>query len=383
MKIGVPKEIKAQEGRVAMVPDGAHFLIKHGHQVFIELDAGLGAGFSNAQYEQAGAKIVTTADTWAVDLVVKVKEPLESEYPYLDKQIIFTFFHLAGVTPSLTQELLKKDITAIAYETLEDEQGGLPLLAPMSAIAGNMATLMGSYYLAKFNQGRGVLLGKVLGKRHGKVVVIGDGVVGQHAAQVACAMGAHVFVAGIDSAKMLDIKTTLSPDVEFFLSTPENICTHIQDADLVVGAVLVHGAKAPKIISEQMIKSMVQGSVIVDVSVDQGGCIETSKPTTHAQPVFIKHDVVHYCVANMPGAYPRTSTIALTDVTLPYILRIANAGKETLITDNALIKAINVYAGKITCKAVAEGLDMLDRHQSVAEAVKFNQIDTNPEKNLN
>lgn len=365
MKIGVPKEIKDQEGRVAITPNGAHYLIQQGHLVLIEADAGLGSGFSNEQYQQAGAQLVTTAAAWAVDLVVKVKEPLESEYPYLDHQMIFTYFHLAGVTPGLTQELLKKGITAIAYETLEDERGQLPLLAPMSAVAGNMATLMGGYYLAEFNQGKGVQLGKVLNKRHGKVVIIGDGVVGQHAAQVASGMGANVFVAGIDQAKMQEIKTTLLPDAEFFLSTPENLSEHIKEADLLVGAVLIHGAKAPKIVSEEMIKSMGKGSVVVDVSIDQGGCIATSKPTSHTNPVFIKHDVIHYCVTNMPGAYPRTSTIALSDATLPYVLKIADAGKESLITDNTLVKAINTYAGKITCKAVAEGLGMLDSYQSI------------------
>jgi alanine dehydrogenase len=369
MKIGVPKEIKDQEGRVAITPDGAHFLIQKGHQVLIETDAGLNSGFSNEHYQQAGAELVSTAAAWAVDLVVKVKEPLESEYLYLDRQIIFTYLHLAGVTPSLTQELLKKGATAIAYETLEDEQGHLPLLAPMSAVAGNMATLMGAYYLAEFNQGRGVQLGKVLGKRHGKVVVIGDGVVGQHAAQVAMAMGANVFVAGIDPIKMQQTKAAILPDVEFFLSSPEAIAEHLKDADLVVGAVLIHGAKAPKIISEDMIKSMAKGSVVVDVSIDQGGCIATSKPTSHSNPVFIKHGVIHYCVTNMPGAYPRTSTIALSDATLPYVLKIADAGKTALMTDNSLVKAVNICDGKITCKAVAEGLGMMDNYQPIANFI--------------
>ena len=368
MKIGIPKEIKDQEGRVAMTPDGTHYLIQQGHQVFVEVDAGLNSGFSNEQYQQAGAQLVSSAAAWAVDLVVKVTEPLESEDRYLDRQIIFTFLHLAGVTPSLTLELLKKGTTAIAYETLEDEQGRLPLLAPMSAIAGNMATLMGSYYLAKFNQGRGVQLGKILGKRQGKVVIVGDGVVGQHAAQVASAMGSQVFVAGTDQTKMESLKTTLLPEVAFFLSNPENISEHIKDADLVIGAVLVRGAKAPKIISEDLVRSMAKGSVVVDVSIDQGGCIATSKPTSHTDPVFIKHGIIHYCVTNMPGAYPRTSTIALADATLPYVLRIANTGKASLMTDKTLVTAINTYDGKITCKAVAEGLGMLDDYQPI---VKF------------
>jgi alanine dehydrogenase len=367
MRIGVPKEIKDQEDRVAVTPGGAHVLIQKGHQVLIEMDAGLNSGFSNEQYRQAGAELVSAAATWAVDLVVKVKEPLASEYPYLDRQMIFAYFHLAGVTPSLTRELLKKGTTAIAYETLEDEQGRLPLLAPMSAIAGNMATLMGAYYLAGFNQGRGVQLGKVLGKRHGKVVVIGDGVVGQHAAQVAMAMGANVFIAGIDPIKMQQTKATVLPDVEFFLSSQEAIGEHVKGADLVVGAVLVHGAKAPKIVSEDMIKSMAKGAVVVDVSIDQGGCLATSKPTSHSHPIFIQHGIIHYCVTNMPGAYPRTSTIALSDATLPYVLKIADAGKVALMTDQSLVKAINTYDGKITCKAVAEGLDMMDNYCAISE----------------
>jgi alanine dehydrogenase len=365
MRIGVPKEIKNKEGRVAITPDGVRYLTQKEHQVYVELDAGSESGFANEQYEQAGARMVSAAAAWAVDLVVKVKEPLESEYQYLDGQIVFTYFHLAGVTPSLTHELLKKAVTAIAYETLEDEQGRLPLLAPMSAIAGNMATLMGGYYLAKFNQGKGVQLGKVLGKRHGKVVIIGDGVVGQHAAQVACGMGANVFVAGINPVKMQQTKAEILPDAEFFLSSPDAIAEHVKDADVVVGAVLIHGAKAPKIISEDMIKSMAKGTVVVDVSIDQGGCMETSKPTSHTNPVFIKHDVIHYCVTNMPGAYPRTSTIALTDATLSYVLKIADAGKASLRTDKILVKAINTCDGKIACKTVAEGLGMLDCYQPI------------------
>ncbi|WP_442497665.1 alanine dehydrogenase [Methylobacter sp. sgz302048] len=363
MKIGIPKEIKEKESRVAITPEAAKHLIQKGHCVLVEVDAGLGAGFSNAQYEQAGVQLVSTATAWAADMVVKVKEPLEPEYQYLDRQIVFTFFHLAGVSPALTLELLKKGTTAIAYETLEDEQGRLPILAPMSAVAGNMATLMGSYYLAKFNQGKGIQLGKVLGRRHGKVVIVGDGVVGQHAAQVACAMGADVFVAGIELAMMQKLKETVLPEVNFFLSNKENIEKHIIDADLVVGAVLCRGAKAPKIISENMIKSMAEGTVVVDVSIDQGGCIETSRPTTHSDPVFIKHGVIHYCVTNMPGAYPRTSTIALVDATLPYIAKIADAELSSLKFDRELAKAINVFDGKITCKAVAEGLGMMDQYQ--------------------
>lgn len=363
MKIGIPKEIKEKENRVAITPEAAKFLVQKGHSVLVEIDAGLGSGFSNELYEQAGAQLVSTVGAWAVDMVVKVKEPLASEYQHLDRQIVFTFFHLAGVSPELTLELLKKGVTAIAYETLEDELGRLPILAPMSAVAGNMATLMGSYYLAKFNQGKGMQLGRVLGKKFGKVVIIGDGVVGQHAGQVACAMGADVFIGGIDQQGMHKLKKSVLPEASFFLSNKESIQKHVIDADLVVGAVLCRGAKAPKIISEEMIRSMSEGSVVVDVSIDQGGCIETSRPTTHSDPVFIKHGVVHYCVTNMPGAYPKTSTIALVDVTLPYIAKIADAGHTLLKSDQQLAKAINVFDGKITCKAVAEGLGMMNRYQ--------------------
>lgn len=360
MRIGIPKEIKDQEGRVAMTPAGVQFVREQGHNVVIETDAGVAAGFTNRQYQAAGAQLVTTAEAWAVDLVVKVKEPLPAEYQYLGNQMVFTFFHLAGVTPTLTEALLTKGTTAIAYETLEDGNGRLPILAPMSAIAGNMATLMGAYYLARFNHGKGLQLGKVLGKRHGKVVVVGDGVVGQHAAQVACGMGAEVWVAGIDPDFMANLKTNVLPEANFFLSTPDSLARHIADADLAVGAVLCRGALAPKIITEAMVQSMGAGSVVVDVSIDQGGCIATSKPTSHSDPVFIEHGVVHYCVTNMPGAYPRTATVALEDATLPYIIGIAAKGKEGLMSDPCFAKAVNVMDGKITCKAVAEALGMMD-----------------------
>lgn len=366
MKIGVPKEMKDKEGRVAITPAGALHLIRHGHCLIVETGAGAASGFTDEQYEQAGASMVSAAEAWTAELVVKVKEPMPSEYHYLDRQMLFTFFHLAGVDPGLTRALLEKGTTAIAYETLEDAQGRLPILAPMSAVAGNMATLMGGYYLARFNQGKGMQLGKVLGKRHGKVVVIGDGVVGQHAAQVACGMGANVFVAGIDPAFMQEVKTKVLPEASFFLSTPEAIGAHLVDADLVVGAILCRGAHAPKVISEAMIASMEKGSVVVDVSIDQGGCIATSRPTTHSDPVFITHGVVHYCVTNMPGAYPRTSTIALMDATLPYILKIADAGKASLMHDKELATAVNTLDGAITCKAVAEGLGMLDKYAGCA-----------------
>lgn len=373
MKIGVPKEIKDQEARVAITPEGASTLVESGHSVVIETDAGTGSGFSDAQYQQVGTVIVSTAEAWNVDLVVKVKEPQESEYQYLTTQIVFTFFHLSGAAKSLTQELLKKGTTALAYETLEDEKGRLPILAPMSAIAGNMSVLMGAYYLAQFNQGNGMQLGTVLGKSYGKVVVIGDGVVGQHAAKVASAMGAKVFVAGLDKAKWLELKTPALSPVQFFYSNQQNISKHIVDADLVVGAVLCRAAKAPKVLTEAMLKTMQDGAVIVDVSIDQGGCFETSKPTTHSNPVYKKQGVIHYCVANMPGAYPRASTIALTTVTLKYIQEIAENSLDAFLADKEKIKAINVYKGSICSEQIAIDLNLMEYFKPVNELVSYIQ----------
>lgn len=365
MKIGIIKEIKDKESRVAATPEGVSKLVEASHQVFVEINAGLGSGFSNLDYQQAGAQLVETAQAWEVELVVKVKEPLESEYQYLNQQIIFTFFHLAGVTPSLTKALLDKKVTAIAYELVEDENGLLPVLAPMSAIAGNMATLMGSYYLAKFNQGKGMQLGRVLGKQYGKVLVIGDGVVGQHSAQVAQAMGAEVFVAGLDEAKLAELKKDKLSEVTTFLSNQENIEQHLIDTDLLIGAVLCRGGKAPKVISEEMVKVMQKGSVIVDVSVDQGGCVATSKPTTHTKPVFMKHGILHYCVANMPGAYPKTATLALTDVTTAYVLAIADNGMEGVLKNKGLLKAVSSYNGYLTCEQVALDLGMIEQYKTL------------------
>ncbi|NOQ77041.1 MAG: alanine dehydrogenase [Methylococcaceae bacterium] len=367
MKIGVPKEVKNNEARVAMTPAGVAMLVKLGHQVIVEQDAGLGSGFTNQQYEQEGACLGEVAEAWAVDLVVKVKEPQESEYGYLGKQMIFTFFHLAGVAKRLTMLLLEKGTTAIAYEALEDERGRLPILAPMSAVAGNMSVLMGAYYLARFNQGNGMQLGTILGKSYGKVVVIGDGVVGQHAAKVASAMGAKVIVAGLDEKQWLVQNEQLLPDVEFIQSNKANISRHIVDADLVVGAVLCRGGQSPKLVSEEMLKTMRPESVIVDVSIDQGGCFETSKPTTHSDPVFIRHGVTHYCVSNMPGAFPKASTIALTDVTISYIQDLAENALAGFIADKGKVKAINVYKGKIASEKIAKDLGLMDCYQPFDE----------------
>jgi alanine dehydrogenase len=360
MKIGVPKEIKNKEARVAITPDGVTKLIQSGNTVVIEENAGFGSGFINEQYKEAGAILVSTAEAWNVDLVVKVKEPQKSEYSYLDKQIVFTFFHLAGVDINLTKELVKKGTTALAYETLEDINGQLPILQPMSAIAGNMSVLMGAYYLASFNQGNGMQLGTVLNKTYGKVVIIGDGIVGEHAAKVASALGAQVSIAGLDETKWKNGTGKLLPQVDFFISNKENISKQIVDADLVIGAVYCRGAKAPKIVTEKMLKTMQPGSVIVDVSIDQGGCFETSKPTTHMEPVFVKHDVIHYCVSNMPGAYPKTSTLALTETTIKYIQDIAKNALDGFVSDKGKIKAVNVYKGNITSKEVAQDLGLLE-----------------------
>ncbi len=369
MKIGVVKEIKEEEYRVALTPAGASALIDRGHAVLVERGAGFGSGFADEEYHDVGAIICGTAQAWNTDMVMKVKEPMESEYAYLGGQIVFTYFHLAGVVGSLTETLLARGTTAIAYETLEDEAGRLPLLAPMSAVAGNMATLMGSYYLAGFNHGKGVQLGCILGSCHGKVVVIGDGVVGQHAARVADSMGASVFLAGRKPEREPQLKKKISDKIHFFLSTPDRIGRHLKEADLVIGAVLRHGAKAPHVVTEQMVKSMQPGSVVVDVSIDQGGCIETSRPTSHIAPVYERFGVIHYCVTNMPGAYPRTATIALTTATLRYAMRLADQGLAVLQDDEGFKKAVNICQGYVTCRPVAEGLDLIDRYRDVSALI--------------
>jgi len=364
VKLGVVKEITIEEQRVSLTPSGAALLVNAGHEVVFQRGAGEGAGFGDEEYRKAGGQEVSREAAWAVDLVVKVKEPLAQEFPYFNGQIIFTYFHLAGVDPTLTKALLDKDVTAVAYETVEDESGKLPLLAPMSAVAGNMATAMGNYYLAGFNGGKGMLLGSVLGESYGKVVVIGDGVVGQHAARVATGMGAACFIFGRHEEREATLKTAISPKLNYVLSTAENIQDHIEDADLVVGAVLSPGARAPHIISEAMVKSMQPGSVIVDVSIDQGGCIETSQPTSHSDPVFKKHGVIHYCVTNMPGAYPRTSTIALTNATLPYVRHLADEGLNALYRQPLFGKGVNTHQGWLTNEPVAKALGLMEQFKS-------------------
>jgi alanine dehydrogenase len=362
MRIGVPKEIKDREHRVALTPEGARQLVEQGHEVLIQSQAGLGSGFHDEEYLVVGTKIVSLDQAWDVDLVLKVKEPLESEYKFLGRQILFTYLHLSGVASSLTETLLTAGTTAIAYETVEDHLGRLPLLEPMSAVAGTMAITVGSHYLAHVNGGKGTLLGMLLGKRNGKVLVIGEGIVGRHAARAALALGATVCVAGLFEERIPTLKTAIGENFEFILSTPENLAEATCAVDLIVGAVLLPGAKAPSVVSESMVRAMELCSVIVDVSIDQGGCIATSRPTSHSDPIFIQHGIIHYCVTNMPGAYPHTSTIALNRATLPYTMALANDGLDSLRKNSGFAKGVNVHQGRITCRAVAEALDKLDKY---------------------
>jgi alanine dehydrogenase len=357
VRVGTPKEIKNQEHRVGLTPAGVAALRSAGHTVVVERGAGLGSGFGDDDYVANGATLGTAEDAWGCELVVKVKEPLESEYRHLAGQIVFTYLHLAGAPPALTAALLAARTTAVAYETVEGESGRLPLLAPMSAIAGTMAPLVGGYYLARFNDGRGTLLGTVLGKSHGRVAIVGDGVVGRHACDAASALGARVVVFGhaADRAPRFEAH----PAVRYLLSTPDNLTRELPKADLLIGAVLRSGARAPHVVTEAMVASMASGSVIVDVSIDQGGCVATSRATSHSAPVFVAHGVTHYCVTNMPGAYPRTATLALTQATLPYALRLASGGLAAFMADVGFAKGVNTHAGRIHCRAVAEALDLM------------------------
>ncbi|UCE64567.1 MAG: alanine dehydrogenase, partial [Nitrospirota bacterium] len=360
MRIGIPKEIKDREHRVALTPEGARQLVNLGHEVMVEVKAGLDSGFEDEDYGVAGAKMVSAAQAWDTDLVLKVKEPLESEYKFLGTQILFTYLHLSGVPPELTDTLLSAGTTAIAYETVEDNLGRLPLLAPMSGVAGTMAVTVGSNYLARVYGGKGTLLGMVMGKRNGNVLVIGDGIVGRHAARAALALGANVRLAGLFEERIPDLNQALGSDWQFVLSNPENLTQETGHADLIVGAVLVPGAKAPSVVTESMVRAMEHGSVIVDVSIDQGGCVATSRPTSHSNPIYQEHGVIHYCVTNMPGAYPHTSTIALTNATLPYATALADHGIGALRKDAGFAKGVNIRNGAITCRAVAEAFDKLN-----------------------
>ena len=360
MIVGVPKEIKDNEYRVAMTPGGARQLVESGHQVWVETCAGEGSGFSDTQYEASGAKIVpTSADAWNAQLVVKVKEPQPSEYQFMRPDLVlFTYLHLAA-EERLTREMMKRGLTGIAYETVELPNGHLPLLTPMSEVAGRMAIQVGAHYLEKMNGGRGKLLGGVPGVRAADVVIIGAGVVGTNAAQVALGMGANVVVIDLNLDRLRYLSDVLPGRLTTLSSNPLNIAEAVRRADLLVGAVLIKGAKAPRLVTREMISTMNPGSVVVDVAVDQGGCIETTHPTTHSNPTFLVDGVIHYCVANMPGAVPRTSTYALSSATLPYTLKLADLGAEAAIhADPALAKGVNTYQGRIAYPAVAEAFGL-------------------------
>lgn len=359
MIIGIPKEIKNNENRVAITPAGVVALKKSGHQVLIEQGAGLGSGFEDADYKAAGAEILVEAkDVWGkADMVMKVKEPISSEYGYFRKGLVlFTYLHLAA-EPKLAKALVDSGVTAIAYETVEVNRT-LPLLTPMSEVAGRMASQIGAQFLEKSKGGKGILLSGVPGVKRGKVTIIGGGVVGTNAAKIAVGLGADVTLIDLSAERLRQLDDQFGKDIQTLMSNPLNIAEAVKDSDLVIGAVLIPGAKAPKLVTEEIIQSMSPGSVVVDVAIDQGGIIETvDKITTHDDPTYTKHGVVHYAVANMPGAVPRTSTIGLTNVTMPYALQIANKGVEQAVAENqALALGVNVANGSITYKAVARDL---------------------------
>lgn len=357
MIIGVPREIKIEEFRVGLTPSGARELVRDGHRVLIEFEAGVGSGFSDQEYLKAGAETVARKTVFATaGLIVKVKEPLPKEYALLrEGAALFTYLHLAP-NPTLTRVLLEKRVTALAYETLERD-GGLPLLAPMSEVAGRMAPLMAAYHLQKFKGGSGVLPTGVSGVKPGKILVLGAGVVGTNAARVGLGMGMETVILIRSTTSLHRVDELFGGRVKALPISAHAVDEEIADADIVIGAILVPGGKTPVLISREMLAMMKRGSVIVDVSVDQGGCAETSRPTTHDDPVFVEGGIVHYCVANMPGAYPRTSTIALTNATLPYVKLLAAQGVESaLAEDTAIRTALNTRRGEITNSKLAESL---------------------------
>ena len=357
MIVGLPKEIKDNEYRVGLTPAGVRALSDGGHKVIVERTAGDGSGFDDALYEKAGAEILNTADdVWSkADMIVKVKEPIAPEYPRMrEGQLLFTYLHLAP-DKKLTDELLKRKVTGIAYETITDRKGSLPLLTPMSEVAGRMAIQVGAHYLEKMQGGRGILLGGVPGVPAARVVIIGGGVVGTNAAKIAVGMGANVTIIDNNLDRLRELDDIFLTKISTLASSAYMIHDAISTADLIVGAVLVPGASAPKLVTRNMLKDVPNGSVIVDVAVDQGGCIETTHPTTHSDPTYYVEGVLHYCVANMPGAVPRTSTFALTNATLPYAVKLANKGFFDAIRSDENLKAgVNTYAGHCTYEAVAQ-----------------------------
>jgi alanine dehydrogenase len=357
MKIGLPKEIKDNEYRVGLTPAGVHALVNAGHELFVQKTAGEGSGFTDEQYSKTGATLLETADeVWATgDMIVKVKEPVAPEYPRMrENQLLFTYLHLAPEF-ELTKQMMERKVTGVAYETITDKQGRLPLLTPMSEVAGRMSVQVGATYLEKMNGGRGILLGGVPGVPAANVVIIGGGIVGTEAAKMAVGLGAKVTIIDRNLDRLRQLDDIFLSKVQTLASSKYAIEEAISHADLVIGAVLVVGAAAPKLVTREMLHLIPNGAVLVDVAVDQGGCFETTHATTHSNPTYYEEGVLHYCVANMPGAVPRTSTFALTNATLPYALDLANKGFEKAIQDDdGLREGVNTYAGKLTYDAVAE-----------------------------
>lgn len=361
MIIGVPKEIKNNENRVALTPAGTQELVKRGHTVYVENTAGVGSGFADEEYVKAGAKLLKTAEeVYSIaEMIIKVKEPIEQEYKLIKKdQLVFTYFHFASYEP-LTKAMINSGAVCLAYETVERIDGSLPLLIPMSEVAGRMSIQEGAKYLEKPLKGRGILLGGVPGVKPAKVLILGGGVVGTNAAKIAAGMGADVTIADVNLNRLRYLDDVMPKNVHTVVSNEYTIREMVKDHDLIVGAVLIPGAKAPKLVTRDMLKTMRPGTVLVDVAVDQGGCIETCTPTTHENPTFIIDDVVHYCVANMPGAVPYTSTLALTNATLPYAIRLANQGWQKACQESAELRnGLNVIFGEVVYKGVADAFNL-------------------------
>ncbi len=361
MIVGILKEIKAEENRVSMTPAGVEVLKQNGHEVLVEKNAGVGSGFEDATYETAGAVIVASAQEifQRSDMVMHVKEPLPAEYDLIrEDQIVFTYLHLAAAE-KLTHALIKSKSICIAYETIQKQDRSLPLLTPMSEVAGRMAIQQGAKYLEMAQGGHGILLGGVPGVDPGTVVVIGGGIVGVNAAKMACGLGAKVYILDMNLDRLRYLSDVMPANCFLLYSSPATIRDLVTKADVVVGAVLIPGTKAPRLVTREMLKTMKKGAVLVDVAIDQGGCFETSKATTHSDPIYVVDDVVHYCVANMPGAVPKTSTMALTNATLPYAVQIANKGWQQAMQENEEIKyGANVIRGDVTYKGVAEAFDL-------------------------
>jgi len=361
MIIGVPKEIKNNENRVALTPAGASELVKHGHTVYVQHTACNGSGFSDEEYVSAGAKILPSIEEvyGIAEMIIKVKEPIEQEYALIrENQLLFTYFHFASYEP-LTHAMIKSGAVCLAYETVEKSDRSLPLLVPMSEVAGRMSIQEGAKYLEKPMGGRGILLGGVPGVKPAEVVVLGGGIVGTQAAKMAAGLGANVTIMDISLARLRQLDDIMPANVDTLISNEYNIKNAVKTADLVIGGVLIPGAKAPKLITRAMLPTMKKGAVIVDVAIDQGGCFETSKPTTHAEPVYEVDGVMHYCVANMPGAVPYTSTLALTNATLPYAVQLANKGwKQACKDSNELTLGLNVINGKVVYKGVSEAFNL-------------------------